>query len=124
MPSGFFSAIIFSSALTLLLNILLSTIIVFFAAKILYIPGNSFQKALLVVLSGIAIAILQGLFFPLTFFFSWIVALAAFLWAIKTTYSIDYGRALSLWLISIILPVGVALVLVPAILAALYSVAF
>ncbi len=48
----------------------------------------------------------------------------AFLWAIKSIYAVDYWRAFALWVVSIILPIGAALILVPAIIAVLFSVAF
>lgn len=124
MVEHLFSAIVFSSAIVLLLNAIISTLIVFFSAKLLFLPKNSFEKAVLVVLAGLAIGLVQDIFFPVTFFFSWIAALLAFLWAIKSIYQIDYARAFALWVISIILPISAALILVPTIIAVLFSVAF
>ena len=113
MVARIFTALIFSSLIVLLLNFVISTIIIFFAAKILYFPGNSINKAFLVVLTGLIIGFVQDLFFQVTFFFSWIAALLIFLWAIKQIYAVNYARAFYLWLISIILPIGVAILLIP-----------
>ena len=124
MPARIFSAFVFSSISVLLLNAIISTTIVYLAAMLLFLPKNSLEKALLVVLAGAAIGAVQEIFFEVTFFFSWIAALLAFLWAIKSIYKIDYWRAVSLWVISIILPIGAALIIVPAIIAVLYSIAF
>ncbi len=124
MVAGLFSAIVFSGIIVLFLNFLITTLIVFFSSKILNFPNSTLDKAFLVSLSGFIIGFLQDVFFEVTFFFSWIIALLAFLWAIKKIYKVEYTQAFYLWLVSIILPIGLAILVVPIIYDLLVSIAF
>lgn len=124
MVAKLFTTLVFSGIAVLLINFVISTIIVFFAAQILLFEKNSVGKAILVVLSGFAIGFVQDLFFPVTFFFSWIAALIVFLWAIKQIYEVTYSKALLLWFISIILPIGIAIIVVPVLNRLLVEIVF
>ncbi len=118
---GIFFALVFGNLIVLIVNFILSAIAVYFSAYFLKIRGNTLPRAFLVVLSGLVIGILQDMLFPVTFFFSWIIALLAFLYAIKSIYNIDWSTALVFCVLAIFLAVIIGAIVTPLIVGAILS---
>ena len=87
-----------------IIGILLGALFLWISAKIFKLRDKSFKTPLIIAAIVGVVGFILGII-PIVNMFGWIVAIALAIWLIKTKYSVDWVKAILVWLVYFVLSI-------------------
>ena len=98
---GLFAAMGFMAVIVILIALVIAGVFLMLGAKFAGIEGANLGKSMIAVIGGGILALLTG-WIPVI---GWVLGIVAYIWAIKTVFDTDWGKAAIAWLMTIVVEI-------------------
>jgi len=98
---GLFAAMGFMAVMVILIALVIAGVFLMLGAKFAGIEGANLGKSMIAVIGGGILALLTG-WIPVI---GWVLGIVAYIWAIKTVFDTDWGKAAIAWLMTIVVEI-------------------
>ena len=98
---GLFAAMGFMAVVVILIALVIAGVFLMLGAKFAGIEGANLGKSMIAVIGGGILALLTG-WIPVI---GWVLGIVAYIWAIKTVFDTDWGKAAIAWLMTIVVEI-------------------
>ncbi len=98
---GLFAAMGFMAVIVILIALVIAGVFLMLGAKFAGIEGANLGKSMIAVVGGGILALLTG-WIPVI---GWVLGIVAYIWAIKTVFDTDWGKAAIAWLMTIVVEI-------------------
>ena len=98
---GLFDAMGFMAVIVILIALVIAGVFLMLGAKFAGIEGANLGKSMIAVIGGGILALLTG-WIPVI---GWVLGIVAYIWAIKTVFDTDWGKAAIAWLMTIVVEI-------------------
>ncbi len=98
---GLFATMGFMAVIVILIALVIAGVFLMLGAKFSGIEGANLGKSMIAVIGGGILALLTG-WIPVI---GWVLGIVAYIWAIKTVFDTDWGKAAIAWLMTIVVEI-------------------